>query len=248
MDIPCYGTVFMKEIRINSFNEFHEALETYKKSNLWLFRGQSNPGWELIPKAGRKPYIDTNDEVFFASWLRRAVEFTDLSTLDTWDSLAVAQHHGLATRLLDWSFNPLSAAFFAVAEGAETDVVIFAYYSNWYVSREKVTPFKYEGVTRFKPKGIAQRITRQSGIFTVHCPPNHALSNGLRDGDILEKLIIDKSYTKQLSFDLSFYGINKMTLFPDLDGLAAYINWVAANRQFWTVSGAEKIDEDEIYG
>lgn len=236
----------MKETRIKSFTELHEALEPYQKSNLWLFRGHSNPGWELIPKAGRQPYLDSNDEINFEAWLRRAVEFTDLSKLDVWDSLAVAQHHGLATRLLDWSYNPLSAAFFAVSEGSDTDSVIFAYHSKWYVLRDKVIPFKYEGVTRFKPRGVAQRITRQGGIFTLHCPPHLALSDRLRAEDILEKIIIDKSYTKQLSFDLSFYGVNRMTLFPDLDGVAAHINWAAANRQFWAVSGAEQENEGGI--
>lgn len=125
-----HEAMIMKEYRIKSFTEFHEALEPYKKSNLWLFRGHSNPDWDLIPKAGRKPYIGSNDEAYFEGWLRRAVEFADLSTLDVWDSLAVAQHHGLATRLLDWSYNPLSAAFFAVSEEAETDAVVFAYHSK----------------------------------------------------------------------------------------------------------------------
>lgn len=112
--------------------------------------------------------------------------------------------------------------------------------------RDKITPFTYEGVTRFKPRGVAQRITRQGGIFTLHCPPNLALNKALVDEDILDKLIIDKSYTKQLSFDLSFYGINKMTLFPDLDGVAAHLNWAAANRQFWGVLDAEQNKEGEV--
>lgn len=236
----------MKETRIKSFTEFHKALETYQKSNRWLFRGHSNLDWDLTPKAGRQPFIGSDDEIYFDAWLRRAVEFIDLSTLDSWDALSVAQHHGLATRLLDWSYNPLSAAFFALSEGTETDTVIFAYYSRWYVLREKVTPFKYKGVIRFKPRGVAQRITRQSGIFTLHGPPDLALSKGLREDDVLEKVIIDKSYAKQLSFDLSFYGFNRMNLFPDLDGLAAHMNWTASNRKFWAASGAEQVNESEF--
>ena len=47
-----------------------------------------------------------------------------------WDMLTIAQYHGLATRLLDWSFNPLVAAYFAVKDFEDCDAVIYAYLKN----------------------------------------------------------------------------------------------------------------------
>ena len=223
----------MREHRINSFGALHTVLQRFKKSNKWVFRGHVDPSWELLPKAGRLPYSDSDDLNILDSWKRRAVEFLNSVPDNDWDWIAIAQHHGLATRLLDWSYNPLIAAYFASTHEHDTDAHIYCYKPNWYLIAEKTKPKTYKGVSLFKPKGVVPRITRQGGVFTVHSDPTIPLNKSLDKKDELELIIISKSYVRDLLFDLNHYGINSANVFPDLDGLSKHVNWYSENRNFW---------------
>ncbi|HYG34492.1 MAG TPA: FRG domain-containing protein, partial [Clostridia bacterium] len=167
---------------------------------------------------------------------RRAIEFTALRPEDDWDWMALGQHHGLPTPLLDWTFNPLVAAFFAVMPEDKADCAVYAFRPQSSLDTNALNPDDFEGIARIYPRGIAARITRQGGAFTYHNPPDLPLEKSLARGDKLLRIIITKKYRREMVYELDKYCINRMTLFPDLDGLSAYMAWFGQHevRSFWS--------------
>jgi hypothetical protein len=234
-----------------NFMELHEALSEYRRDMSFVFRGQSQVQWGLVPKAGREEFAHIRDDVLFNSFRRRGVEYLASQPDNDWDWLAIAQHHGLATRLLDWTNNPLIAAYFAVCEDVDDDAAIYAFFPTygWTAVKERPDPFNAGGVAIFRPRGVVPRITRQGGCFTIHGPPSTDIKH--EDCGILHRIVIKKEYRSELLIELSRYGINAFTVFPDLDGVSNYLNWFAVtfglNRRVENLVQEQEVAIDEVY-
>jgi hypothetical protein len=179
---PSSSTIALARKRRAAWQSFLEFVERHQTSN-WLFRGVADSvGHHLVPKIGRNPktYSASLELVIFANFKRRARQFVDTSGMTEWDMLALAQHHGLPTRLLDWTTNPLVGAYFAVTSTpADQTARVFAYQAPPLVSiSNESDPFAVEVVSAFIPSAVAARIVSQRGLFTIHPEPTRALRLG----------------------------------------------------------------------
>jgi hypothetical protein len=219
----------MRTVQINSFQQLLKGFEKFRAdAPMMFFRGQSNASWPLVPKAGRKEFNHVEDDALFADWKIAVKSHDEIEVRTELELLALAQHHGLSTRLLDWTANPLIAAFFAVWEQHNCDAALFAYQScDWLPSSFDEDPFNIgtEGnVIGWRPDPFTPRIRQQRGLFTIHNPPSvpHYV---LRRFERMVRFVIHRNYREQLREELAFFGFTRETLFPDLDGAAAHLNW-----------------------
>ena len=227
MSVTIFTMAKTKDCEISDFASYHDAVQSFRHATV-VYRGQRSLEWPLTPKIGRYKKLKSSDPLreertVLRFFKERAIAHLQFQPAGDWDWLALAQHHGLPTRLLDWSRNPLVAAYFAVEENHDADSVVYAFRDNTFIDiQTNADPFSCTTVGRFLPQHISPRIVAQTGVFTAH-PDIHA--DMCTDRRIV-RIIIRKEFRQAFKSMLYKYGIHRAALFPDLDGLAKHIEWL----------------------
>jgi len=224
---------------LENIDDFYEFLRTYTENkDNQIYRGVRNSTFNLTPSIGRLKTKGKNltikEEIrLFDIFKHRAYPFIKDYKDDKLELLSIGQHHGLPTRLLDWTKNPLVAVYFAVEEPFTKDDELVTDYSCIYIHKPNklvklddiYDPFKIVEVRRFVPKHWDNRIISQGGLFTVHNEPYNPWNP-----PNLDKILIHKDIRKSIKITLNRFGINPGTIYPDIDGITRHIKWLRSDQ------------------
>jgi hypothetical protein len=110
------------EIRAESWGHLHELLfaESWHEGlarhrSDYVFRGEASIGAQLSTSLQRLAGERVDVERHLLRSFRRYAPRTAVPEDSMWHWLALAKHHGLPTRLLDWTYSPYVALHFATA-------------------------------------------------------------------------------------------------------------------------------------
>lgn len=229
-------SVAMNTEYITTWKDLAALGEKYMTSN-WIFRGVADATYRLIPRIGRSDVSKdskTSDDLGYSSdfedlslqrFKREALPHITFQPGSELDWLAVAQHHGFPTRLLDWTESPLIGAYFALRLGGfvgkePRDAAIFGLPWPPVIGKDQEIDTTSEQVLAYFPRHISPRITAQRGLFTYHKTPNVHY-----DPSNLMQWILPAKACFTLKVILNKCGFNEASMFPDLDGVAKHVAW-----------------------
>lgn len=193
-----------------------------------VYRGQADHSWELQPKIDRREFLEyrtkwnwsrEEHEKELLNDFRKALAGLSVTIPDCeWDLLALGQHHGLATRLLDWTSNPLVALFFALEEDRGTDAAVWRYSFGDGINVEETSIWESKEMAYFTPSHVSARISAQSGGFVAFPFEGHP-------SQVDEFHLVRYKNRGKLKKQLATLGISEATIYPGIDGLCQHTNW-----------------------
>lgn len=224
-------------IRVESWGQFVELATAPPYLN-WAFRGQADAQWSLTSTLSRylKSYVDPGlweerEKRIVRVFQRKAHHF--LSHLPDKDDhfrwLALMQHHGAPTRLLDFTWSAYVAAFFAMERSkAESAVWALNPAETRFVTEHFDEYMKSSDESSLwigEPYEMNKRLIAQSGTFVISKslkkPIERIVEERKRSGDTLVKFVLPRDLVRQEGLRALFsMNLTNATLFPDLDGLA----------------------------
>ena len=250
----------MMKTKIKNMSDFHKLMESEyfnARYGEWIFHGLADGQWNLVPAAAKERIGRENGSEFerkmLAEFKRRAARSLEWEPQNEFEWLALGQHHGLPTRLLDWSFNPYIALYFVVFKHPERDGRFIALRAPTKISQDtlSVSPFEYSrDLGKYVGRTVTKRIAAQEACFTVHKYVDRALETKYlrktRKQWKINEFVLPCNVKQSVRYFLFRMGIHQESLFPDKDGLSGHLDWkYACAKPIRVVEYSEDAEEED---
>ena len=196
--------------------------ESGRRRNYAIYRGMSDASAPLLTSLDRlggpdAPHSKAHlEEHILRNFLRYSKPYVDADQ-EEWELLFIAQHHGLPTRLLDWTYSPLVAAHFATLDpGPRGDRIVWQL--DWrrmhqrfglkplaFLVQDLVAELESRGINSLdefferaadsapfacmlEPPAMDHRITVQSAAFTITSDTSRPFDAFLAEHGVAEAL------------------------------------------------------------
>jgi hypothetical protein len=234
---------------------------TGRRRSSGVYRGAADATWPLLTSldqlgGARDPHTKGDlEEYILRNFTRYSRPYFTSPPVNDWEVLVAAQHHGLPTRLLDWTYSPLVAAHFATMNPAlTTDRAVWrldwkAVHRRFKLPELALLIQDLEGMVSggrpftpsalfsmpedappfacmLEPPSLDARIVAQSAAFTLCSDKRRSFDSFLEAHDLgerLTKLVIPAAEAGRIRDQLDLVSVDERRLFPDLDGVAAYL-------------------------
>lgn len=230
---------------IENLSQFISEVNAFKRDNVnqgnksdLLFRGQKS---EYILEPSLLRYKGGNsknlEQLALMEFKRQSPPLIEIEPKDDFDWIVIAQHFGLPTRLLDWTYNPLSALWFALCEFRNIETIVKGGSASVWIFEPFLEDFRkqqnYDGSVFelnenmiYRPRNLTSRVVNQSSIFTIHSLDNPVdLEQDPTFKAKLYQYIIKPGCENDILEELHIMNINESTIYPDLGGLCGHLKW-----------------------
>lgn len=140
------------DIRVENWSQLNDELyagswqeRLGRFRSTFVYRGMSDATYDLTTSLARLGSSSEHIEEHMLRAFRKYARHQMLPDHSMWNWLALAQHHGLCTRLLDWTYSPLVAMHFAThnIKRIEEDGLIWCID---YAATNELLPAKLKGI------------------------------------------------------------------------------------------------------